>query len=184
MHRLIRAATLALALQQTATVTAELAAQGNGGRAEPTDSPCALVTEMEVEEATGLDYWPGKYFGQEYETIDGGATCMWGGPSLVREDLPEMHVIFIAPSARGSHTEWRRKQRLPTGCTRESVHGVGDGAFAEICEGKISDASVYARTGNNDVLVRVYDLHGMQKASLKPVAIALAKAAAARAKSR
>jgi hypothetical protein len=185
MHRLIRAATLALALQQAATVTATLAAQDNGGPAESTNPACALVTEKEVEAATGLDYGPGKYFGQEYETIEGAATCMWGGPGgFTREDRPEMHVIFIAASARGSHTEWRRKQRLRTGCTREPVRGVGDDGFVETCPDNILDASVYARTGNNDVLVRVYQTHGMSKASVEPVAIALAKAAASRAKGK
>ena len=179
MHTLVRAATLALALQQAATATATLAAQGD-------DGPCALVTEKEVEAATGLDYNPGEYFGQEYETIEGAATCMWGGPGgLASEDRPEIHVVFIAAGARGSHTEQRSKQRLPTGCSRESVTGVGDGAFAEICTERIFSASVYARAGNNDVAVRVYLTYElMPKASVKPAAIALAKAAAARAKRR
>jgi hypothetical protein len=182
VHPFIRAATLALALQQAATLTAELAAQGNGGRATPTGPACALVTEKEVEAATGLDYRPGKAIEQEYEHIQGGATCMWGGPSMVAEDLPEINVTLIAASARGSYTDRRRQQRLAPGCTRESVRGVGDVAFAEICEGKLFGVSVYARAGRNDVLVSAYEMKGLSKAAVKPAAIALAKAAAARAK--
>jgi hypothetical protein len=130
-----------------------------------------------------MDYPPGENIDQEYEHIEGGATCMWGGPGgFVREDLPEINVTFIAASASGSHTERRRKQRLAPGCTRESVRGVGDVSFAEICEGKLFGVSVYARTGSNDVLVSAYAMKGLTKASVKPAAIALAKAAAARAR--
>lgn len=185
MQTLIRAATLALALLQAAPVTAQLAAQGNGSSARPTSPACPLVTEKEVEAATGMDYPPGKGIEQEYEHIEGGATCMWGGPGgFVREDLPEINVTFIAASARGSHTEQRRKQRLAPGCTREPVRGVGDAAFAEICEKGLYGVSVYARTGSKDVLVSAYALKGLAKPSVKPAAIALAKAAAARAKGK
>jgi hypothetical protein len=120
---------------------------------------------------------------QEYEPLDGGESCMWGGPSMASEDLPEINVVFFAASTRERHTERRRKQQLPPGCTREPVSGVGDPAFAEVCERSIPSASVYAQAGNADVVVYVYHLKPMSKASVKPAAIALAKAAAARAKS-
>jgi hypothetical protein len=181
MHTLIRVAALALALQQAVAMTAKLAAQGKEGP-RAIDPGCSLVTEQEVEAATGLDYRPGEDIEQEYELIDGGATCMWGGPSMAYEDLPEIDVTFLAASARGSHTERRHKQPLRQGCTRESVGGVGDRAFAEICEGGLFGVSVYARTGNDDVIISVYHLTPMSKASVKSAAIALAKAAAARAK--
>jgi hypothetical protein len=192
MHPLIRAATLALTLQQAATASAELAAQASGGHGKPTGSACALVTEKEVEAATSMDYPPGDEIEQEYVPIEGGATCMWGGPGgglsatgvVVRQDLPEINVTFIAAGARGSHTEQRRKLRLAPKCTRESVRGVGEDAFAEICDGALYGVSVYARTGRNDVLVSAYAMKGLAKAAVKPTAITLAKAAAARAKSR
>jgi hypothetical protein len=120
MHTLIGAAALALTLQQAATVTTELAAQSGGGSARPANPGCALVTEKEVEAATGLDYDPGYPLEAQYETIPGGATCQWGGPGgglsatgiVVRDDKPEIIVTLIADSPRGSHTEWQRKQRL------------------------------------------------------------------------
>jgi hypothetical protein len=180
----IPAAALALALQ-AATVTPELAAQGSRGRGSPTGPACALVTEKEVEAATGMDYPPGEEIEQAYEHIEGGATCMWGGPGgFVREDLPEINITLIAANARGSHTEQRRKQRLPPGCSREPVQGVGDAAFAEVCEKGLYGVSVYARTGGHDVLVSAYAMKGLGKASVKPVAIALAKAAALRARDK
>jgi hypothetical protein len=180
MCTLIRAAALALALQPAAALTAELAAQGKNG------SACPLVTEKEVEAATGLDYPPGDEIEQEYEMIAGGDTCMWGGPSMVRDDLPEINITFIAASSGGSHTEMRARRKLRQDCTREPVAGVGDGAFAESCEGSIRSASVYARMGNSDLVVSVYQQEGKQSlaSAPKPVAIAIAKAVAAGGKGK
>jgi hypothetical protein len=182
MHTLIRAATLALAFQQAASLTAKLAAQVAGGAARPPNPACPLVTEKEVEAATGLDYEPGEDFVELDEGVGGKATCVWGGPGMVK-DLPEIGVLFFPASARGSHTEARAKWKLRAECTREPVRGVGDRAFVETCGGSISSASVYARTGSSDVAVQVYLKRGESMASpVKSVAIALAKAAAARAK--
>jgi hypothetical protein len=191
MHTLIRAVAVALALQQAAMVTADLAAQGNGSPAGPTNPACALVTEKEVEAATGLDYEPGRAIGAQYESTPGGVTCRWGGPGggltatggLFFDNKPEILVRLIVDSPHGSHTEWQRKQQLWQGCTREPVRGVADDAFAEICnEGRY--VSVYARTGSRDVLVNVRHIEtkGWDKASVKPAAIALTSAAVARAK--
>ena len=161
MHTLIRAAALTLALQQAAMVTAELAAQGNGGPAGPTNPACALVTEKEVESATGLDYGPG-WAGEA--SIPGEASCHWGGPGgglsatgeVVRDYKPGIAVILIADSPRGNYTEWQRKQQLPRRCTREPVRVGGEDAFAEICEQPQYKASVYVRAGSRDVIVGVY----------------------------
>ena len=184
MHTLIRAATLTLALQQAVTVTGELAAQGAAGAARPPNPACSLVTEKEVDAATGLDYEPGEDFAELDEGVGGKATCVWGGPGMVK-DVPEIGVLFFPASARGSNTEARAKVKLRADCTRESVRGVGDRAFVEICGGSISSASVYARTGSSDVAVQVYLKRGESMASpVKSVAIALAKAAAARAKAK
>jgi hypothetical protein len=187
MHTFIRATVLALAIQQAASLTAELAAQGAGGAATPSNPACALITEKDVETATGLDYGPGEHF-DELNVGAGKATCVW----LV-EDLPEIGIDFFPASASGSHTEARAKWKLRAQCTRESVRGVGERAFVETCEGSPSSAgiyarssaSVYARTGRSDIAVVVYLKPGESMASpIKPVAIALAKAAAARAKGK
>ncbi len=192
MHTLIRAAALALTFQQAASLTATLAAQGAGGAARPPNPACALVAEKEVEAATGLDYGPGEDLVELDEGVGGKATCVWGGPGLVN-DLPEIGVFFYPASARGSNTEGRAKVKLRAECTREPVRGVGDGAFVEICGGSMSSASVYAltsasvyaRTGKSDIAVQAYLKRGESMASpIKSVAIALAKAAAARAKGK
>ena len=108
------------------------------------------------------------------------AICVW-----TVEDLPEIGVEFFPASARGSNTEARAKGKPRAECTRESVRGVGDRAFVETCGGSISSARVYARTGRSDIAVQVYLKRGESMASpVKPVAIALATAAAARAKGK
>lgn len=183
MHTLIRAAMIALPFQQVAGVTAELAAQGAGGSARSARPACPLVTEKEVESATGLDFGPGEDHDERDGGMDDSPTCLWGGWSMARE-LPEIHVVFVPASARGSLTERRLKQQLRPACTREPVRGVGDRAFAEVCKGPIPSASVYASTGTDDVVVRVYQpSKAMTMApTAKSVAIVLARAAAARAK--
>ena len=179
MHTLLRATALALAIQQAASLTAELAAQGAGRAATPSNAACALLTEKDVEAATGLDYGPGEHF-DELNVGPDKATCVW-----VVEDLPEIGIDFFPAGAGGSRTEARAKVKPRAQCTRASVRGVGDLAFAETCEGRISSASVYARTGRSDIAVVVYLKPGESMASpIKPVAIALAKAAAARAKGK
>ena len=109
---------------------------------------------------------------------------MWGGPGRFKT-LPEIGVFFFPASAHGSNTEGRAKMTLLAQCTREAVRGIGDRAFVETCGGPISSASVYAKTGRGDIAVQVYLKAGESMASpVKPVAIALAKAAAARAKGK
>ena len=179
MRTLIRATVLALAIQQGASLTAALAAQGGGGAAPPSNPACALVTEKDVEEATGLDYGPGEHF-DELNVGRGKWTCAWAV-----ENLPGFRVDFFPASAGGSNTDARAKVTVPAQCTRASVRGVGERAFVETCEGSISTASVYARTGRSDIAVVVYLKRGESMASpVKSVAIALAKAAAARAKGK
>lgn len=180
MHTLIRATFIALAIQQAASLTVELAAQGAGGAATRSNPACALVTEKDVEAATRLDYGPGEHFDELHVGVGDKALCVWAV-----EDLPGIGVEFFPASAGGSKTEVRAKTKPLAECTRESVRGVGDRAFVETCRGSISKASVYARTGRNDIAVTVYLKPSESMPSpIKSVAIALAKVAAARAKGK
>lgn len=176
MHTLMRTTVLALAIQQAAALAADLGAQRP---AEASNVACALVTEQDVEKATGLDYGPGEHF-DELNVDASKATCVW-----VVEDLPEIGIDFFPASAGGSRTEARARAKPRAQCTRESVRGVGETAFVETCAGSIASASVYARTGRSDIAVAVYLKPGESMPSpIRSVAIALARAAAARAKSK
>lgn len=67
------------------------------------------------------------------------------------------------------------------GCTRETLRGVGDVAFLETCEGSRGPVAL-VKAGSNDLIVQADPKDGKPIASAQPVAIALAKAAAARAR--
>ncbi len=101
------------------------------------------------------------------------------------EDLPEIGVLFFPASARGSNTEARAKGSCGRTAPASRCAGSAIAPSSRSARRSISSASVYARTGSSDIAVQVYLKRGESMASpVKPVAIALAKAAAARAKGK
>jgi hypothetical protein len=156
---------IALTAVLCATLSTGLVAQSDK-RDPPTSPACPLLTDQELDTATGLDYGPG-------EAIDigqggfGGSTCLWGGMGAdPAKDLPQIGVVFIPPGSRGSHTEFYRARTPEAGCTRETLRGV----------------RVYVKTGRNDVFLVVDQLQKRPLSWAQPVAVALAKAAAPRAR--
>src|SRR5687767_10523435 len=91
VRSLIHAAILALAFQGVATLTAELAAQAAPGTS--TNRACALLTDQEIDAATGLDY-------DEADPVDdpglaGTASCLWGGASFAPgASRPQLGVML------------------------------------------------------------------------------------------
>jgi hypothetical protein len=160
---------------------AELAAQGGY---DPAKNPsCLLVSDQEIDAATGMDYDEGMDVDVLGEGIFGGATCLWGGRSMIPgDDRPQIAVVFIPPGPRGSYTDFWRKRTPETGCTRETLRGVGDVAFAETCDGKLPRAKVYVKAGRNDLFVSLDWLDDKPLSWAPPVVLAVAKAAAPRAK--
>ena len=180
MRTITRAAALALALPLAATPAA-LAAQAAKADA-PGNPVCGLVQVKEIDAATGLAYREGMDIDVLGEGIFGGATCLWGGASIAQEDMPQIGVVFIPPGPRGSYTEFWRKRKPEPDCTRETLRGIGDVAFAETCGGRLPRAKVYVKTGRNDLFVTVDRLEERPLAWAGPVARAVAKAAAPRAR--
>jgi hypothetical protein len=168
----------------TATLSAGLAAQSDTPDSK-TNPACALLTEQELDEATSLDFGPGEAFDKVGLGAFGGATCLWGG--VWNEDpaksLPQIGVSFIPPGPRGSNTEHHLARKPDAGCTRETLRGVGDVAFAETCEGTVPSVRVYLKTGRNDVFLSVDMIDKRRPLSwAHPIAVTLAKAAALKAK--
>lgn len=165
-----------------APFTTDLAAQG--GPSPAANPACALLTDQEIRTATGRTYdaaSPGDDLGQG---AGGGASCQWGGPTFgPGEDLPLLGVVFIPESPRGSYTEHSLKRKPMPGCARETLRGVGDRAFIETCE-RSRGPVAYVRVGRNDLVVQADPESGKPVASAKPVVIALAKVAAAKARGR
>ena len=175
MAALIRSAALTAVLG--ATLSTGLIAQSD------TNLACPLLTDQDLDTATGLDYGPGGAIDLMGQGIFGGSTCLWGGMGAApAKDLPQVGVVFIPPSSRGSHTEFYRARAPETGCTRETLRGVGDFAFVDSCEKAQAGIRVYVKTGRNDVFLVVDQLQKRPLSWARPVAVALAKAAAPRAR--
>jgi hypothetical protein len=157
-----------------------LVAQSTPGVA-PTNPACPLLTDQDLDTATGLDYGPGAGIDISQGAF-GGATCLWGGigadPAM---DLPQIGVVFMPPSSRGSHTEFYRGRPPEAGCTRETLRGVGDLAFVDACEKAQAGVRVYVKTGRTDVFLVVDQLQKRPLSWARPVAVALAKAVVPRA---
>ncbi len=151
-------------------------------RDPPTHPACPLLTDEELDTATALDYGPGSAIDIGQGAF-GGSTCLWGGMGAdPAKDLPQIGVVFIPPGSLGSHTEFYRARPPAADCTRETLRGVGDSAFAESCEKAQRGVRVYVKAGRNDVFLVVDQLQERPLSWAQPVAVALAKAAAPRAR--
>lgn len=181
MTPLLRSAALAAML--SATLSIGLVAQSNT-RAPSTNPACALLTDQELDTATGLDYGPGGAYDRMGQGVFGGATCLWDAVwnADMAKSLPQIGVVFIPPGSHGSHTELYRGRKPEAGCTRETLRGVGDFAFADSCQSSSPSMRVYVKAGRNDVFLVVDMLDKRPLSWARPVAVALAKAAAPRAR--
>lgn len=96
MTPLLRSAALAAML--SATLSIGLVAQSNT-RAPSTNPACALLTDQELDTATGLDYGPGGAYDRMGQGVFGGATCLWDAVwnADMAKSLPQIGVVFIPP---------------------------------------------------------------------------------------
>jgi hypothetical protein len=181
MTPLLRSAALTAML--SATLFTGLVAQSDT-HATPTNPACPLLTDQELDAATGLDYGPGSAFDRMGIGAFGGATCLWGGVwnADSSKSLPQIGVVFMPPGSRGSHTEFYRGRNPEAGCTRETLRGVGDFAFSESCQSSSPSMRVYVKAGRNDVFLVVDMLFKRPLSWAQPVAVALAKAVAPKAR--
>ena len=180
MTPLLRSAALTAML--SATLFTGLVAQSDT-RATPTNPACPLLTDQELDATTGLNYDKGEGYGMG-QGIFGGATCLWGGvwDADSTKSLPQIGVVFMPPGSHGSHTEFYRGRKPEKGCARETLRGVGDFAFAEACQSSQPSMRIYMKAGRNDVFLVVDMLWQRQLSWAQSVAVALAKAAAPRAR--
>jgi len=180
--RLFPSAVLAAVL--TAALSAGLVAQTDTPDSR-TNPACALLTDQELDDATGLDIGPGQAFDKVGQGAFGGATCLWDGVwnQDAAKSLPQIGVSFIPPGPRGSNTEYHLARKPDAGCTRETLRGVGEVAFADTCEGTLPAVRVYLKAGRNDVFLSVELIDKRRPLSwAQPIAVALAKAAALKAR--
>jgi hypothetical protein len=96
---------------------------------------------------------------------------------------PPMVSFVLIPRKR--YTESRRAGKLPAGCKIEPVKGVGDAAFFESCPSSRStrSAPLFVKAGENDLIVQIDMKPPATEASVRPMVIAVAKAAVAKLRS-
>jgi hypothetical protein len=124
----IRAAIGGAALLGPARLTA-------AGAQAPANPACTLLSTAEIQAATGTNYHQGSEGDALGEGAGGGASCQWGGLSLVPgESRPLLSLVVIPPGERGSYTQARLEAKPREGCTRETAPGIGDLAFVESCD--------------------------------------------------
>lgn len=154
-----------------------LAAQ-SAGQGEALTPACALLSVDEIRELTGRADYPDDTDGDAAgEGLGGGSSCVYGGRVWGSEYPPEVAVVLIP--GRG-WTERRRGVLLAEGCERDEVSGVGENAFFESCPGS-TRVTLYARAdAANDLAFGVEILPPATEASLRPIVIAVARAAIAK----
>ena len=170
---------VALALLPGAATAARLHAQAAPAQATSANRACALLTDREIDAATGLDY-------DGADPVDdpgpaGTASCQWGGSSFAPGAArPQIGVMLTQMLPKAVNAPFPAGPP-GAGCRREELGGVGDKAFIDTCErsrGPIANVKV----GRNRIMLQLDPERGKPLASAKPALVALARAAAARAK--
>jgi hypothetical protein len=153
------------------------------GRAHAQANPaCTLLTLDEIREASGQSYDSGDP-GDELEGGFGRASCQWGGASFMPGKEKPMLSLVLVPNTKGSYAAGAVNAALRKGCAREKLSGVGDVAFMETCE-KDRGPAAFANAGKWDLIVQMDVVPSATAASVKPAIVAVAKAAAARLRSK
>jgi hypothetical protein len=182
---MLKVATVVCAAYLSPSLVGHANAQAPAQDTQTSPNPaCALLSTAEVRRATAKNYDDGSEGDALGEGAGGGASCQWGVPSFrPGADLPLLSLVFIPKPPNGSHTEKALKAKPFPGCTRETLRGIGDLAFVETCE-RSRGPVAYVKTGPNDLIVQADPEEGKPLASAKPVIIAVAKAAAVKARGR
>jgi hypothetical protein len=156
-------------------------------RGQAQNPACALFTAAEIRTITGFSGYenpsPGDDPGQG---AGGGASCQYSKPVFPRVDAsgkalpagkgPMLSIVLI------DGKDYTRTAKLAPGCTKESVSGVGDEAHFGVCASsrEMRTAPLYVKVGSKDLIVQLDVEPPDTEAGMRPKAIAVAKAAAAK----
>lgn len=176
----VRTTCLVLALVGASVSVPKASAQTNGRSAGPA-SACALLSVAEIRKITGQ-----RGYADEASASDpsdrvagGGTACRYEAGFLAPPpNPPVVNLVLI----RGkSYTQLQRTMKLPAGCRRELVQGVGEDAFFWYCSApKEYRSPLYVKKGANDLIVQIDRKPPATDASVRATTIAVAKAAAAK----
>jgi hypothetical protein len=104
---------------QGGTALAALQAQAAPAQDQSANRACALLTDKEIDAATGLDYGAA-------EPVDdpgpsGTASCLWGGASFAPgASRPQLGVMLTQMLPRAVNAQFPAAPP-PAGCTRETL---------------------------------------------------------------
>ena len=144
----------------------------------PPTPACGLLSVAEVRQLTGRSDYPDWVDGDaEGEGAGGGSSCQYGGATgRPGGDPPLLSVVLITGK---NWTEASRGFPLREGCRREPVAQVGDDAFFEFCPDSRTRRSspLYVKAGTSDLIVQIDVEPPATEASVRPVVLAVARAA-------
>jgi hypothetical protein len=109
------------------------------------------------------------------QAVGGGSSCAYEEAESSLERLPMVGFSLIPGKG---WTERRRTMRLPPGCDRIAVSGVGDDAFYESCPTKSAKRRVdplYVKVGSDDLVVEMDIRAPATEESARNTVVALAK---------
>lgn len=176
MHRATAILGVALGVLFAAVPVGELSAQS-------ADTPaCKLMSVSEIQKITGIATYARAWGMGTGQAVGGGSSCAFQEAMSSLERIPMIGFSLISGK---DWTERRRTMRLPEGCTRVTVSGVGDDAFYESCPSKTPKKRVdplFVKIGSNDIVVEMDIRPPVTEASAKSTVVALAKAVAAKLK--
>jgi hypothetical protein len=151
-------------------------------KAPPTPA-CGLLTVAQVRTIAGSPTYPDFVDGDaEGEGAGGGSSCQYGGESMAPGGSPPLISVVLIKGK-----DWTRRTRafkLAAGCRRDTVAGVGDDAFFQVCPATQVKRSppLYVKAGTADLIVQMDVQPPATRESVQQVVIALARAAAAKAR--
>ena len=163
------------------TASAAVRGLARGGQANAAQIPaCALLSVTEVRKITGYaDYnvSPGDPTGQG---VAGGSSCQYVAPAFGAAKAPLVSLVLI--NGKDWTAQNRRLMKLPVGCNREPVPGLGDDAYFEFCPNPrpFRTSPLYVKAGAKDLIVQIDIEAPNTEATMRPKVIALAKAAVAK----
>jgi hypothetical protein len=107
---------------------------------EPLDTPCALLSSADVNQATGRrDYDSGDVIGVRSPQFDGASVCIYAFGEMFEDHAPPIITVGIAEAGAGESSVKQMLREGPrTGCKREAVSDVGQVAFLEVCADDIT----------------------------------------------
>lgn len=180
MPQTVRTAIVLFAAILTSGALSKICAQATRGEEARSANPaCALLTIDEVRKATGRqDYTNASAGDAPGEGIGGGSSCQYGA-GWTADGPPEFGLVLIPLNGKPSRTESDLRAKPRSGCERERLSGIGDVAYLQLCSVH-TGLEAYVKSGASELIVIMRTRSPATLASVKPLVVAIARAAAAK----